>query len=886
MDRRLLLCAALHTSAILACALPAGAQPAPNARPAGGSVVAGAATIAQSPSTTTIEQSTQRAAINWQSFDIGSQQTVQFVQPSASSVTLNRVVGPNPSQIAGQIDANGQVVITNQSGVVFYKGSQVNTAGLMVSAAGIGNANFMAGRMVFDQVANPNASVVNQGSITIRDAGLAALVAPQVANSGVINAQLGHVVLAGAQTATLDLYGDGLMAIDVTGQVVQAPNGATALVTNTGIIRADGGTVQLTARAADGIVTNLVDAGGSVRANTVGSRTGSIVLNGVGGSITVAGQLTAAGSAAGNAGGSVEVDPSGSVTIAATARIDASGRAGGGVIAIGTTLARAKGGPGVTPQQTAANVTVAAGATIAANATAKGNGGRVAVLSSGSTVMNGAISAQGGPQGGNGGFVEVSGANLGMTGVVNLAAPAGNLGTLLLDPTNLDVVAGNTGAGSLDEDVPPTGIGIFYNTTSGPTSNGNETVANGAIDGATANVILQATNNLTVDANTPIVLQSGISLTMQTQTGNILVNAGSPITASGAGNLTLQAGLIRGSGGTLTLNSNLTTDTAGRTTLQADAGIALNATDLTTGTLDVSTISGGGVSQSAGGQVFVTTLQSSNGLAGNVGLTSNINSVTNLGPFTVTGGSLVLYDASGLTIDGLIAADFLTINATGRMTLAGNIATVGAPLAQQSGPTPVSGGSTLQVETLPTNFGAIAQFVQTGTAMLTDPPSTTLRIQLPATGGTASFANLVGPGANLVLGLGSGSASGSMQVGGLLVLGQGGSANLLGSVAGLTTAAAAALGQIAPAVDPKYTFNGCTIGLAACAPPPVTITVEPPLIPPVVPGGPVWFLPGPALPPVAALPTLDLIELPIPPLLTGELAPEDVVPPNISFEDY
>ena len=91
------------------------------------------------------------------------------------------------------------MVITNQSGVVFYKGSQVNTAGLMVSAAGIGNANFMAGRMVFNQAANPNAAVINQGSITVRDAGLAALVAPQVANSGVINARLGHVVLAGAR---------------------------------------------------------------------------------------------------------------------------------------------------------------------------------------------------------------------------------------------------------------------------------------------------------------------------------------------------------------------------------------------------------------------------------------------------------------------------------------------------------------------------------------------------------------------------------------------------------------------------------------------------------------------------------------------------------------
>ena len=354
MDRRLLLCTALHTGAVLAFALPAHAQPAPNARPTGGSVVAGAATIATSPTTTTIDQSTQRAAINWQSFDIGSQQTVQFEQPSSSAVALNRVVGPDPSEIAGRIDANGQVVITNQSGVVFYKGSQVNTAGLMVSAAGIGNADFMAGRMVFDQAANPNAAVINQGSITVRDAGLAALVAPQVANSGVINARLGHVVLAGAEKATLDLYGDGLMAIDVTGQVVQAPNGATALVTNTGVIRADGGTIQLTAQAADGVVQTLVNAGGKLRADTVGGRTGSVVLNGVGGSITVAGQLTATGTAAGTTGGNIEVDTSGSVTLAPTARINASGPAGGGVVAIGTTLARAAAARSVTAKQTAA----------------------------------------------------------------------------------------------------------------------------------------------------------------------------------------------------------------------------------------------------------------------------------------------------------------------------------------------------------------------------------------------------------------------------------------------------------------------------------------------------------------------------------------------------
>ena len=164
---------------------------------------AGSASISYSApaATTTIDQASQRAAINWQSFNVGGQQTVSFVQPSASATALNRVHSPNPSQIAGKIDANGQVVLINQSGVIFYKGAQVNTAGLIVSAAGMSNANFMAGKMVFDKAAKPNAAIVNQGTLTVKQAGLAALVAPRVANSGVIDATLGHVVLAGAKTA-------------------------------------------------------------------------------------------------------------------------------------------------------------------------------------------------------------------------------------------------------------------------------------------------------------------------------------------------------------------------------------------------------------------------------------------------------------------------------------------------------------------------------------------------------------------------------------------------------------------------------------------------------------------------------------------------------------
>jgi len=389
---------ALQATTLLLVSLPARSQPALNAHPVGGVVSAGSAAVTYAPGTTTITQSSQRAAVNWQSFNVGAQQTVNFRQPSASSSTLNRVLSPNPSQIAGTINANGQVVLLNQSGVVFAKGAQVNTAGLIVSAAGMSNANFMAGKMVFDQAAKPNAAVVNNGTLTVRQAGLAALVAPRVKNAGVITAKLGHVVLAGAKTATLDMYGDGLVSLDVNNAVTEAPVGpdgkpVTALVTNTGMIRADGGTVQLTARQADGLVDNLVEAGGKITAPSVGGKTGKIVLGGLGGSVVVDGTVSANGAAPGTTGGSVAVAASDGVTLTSRARVSASGSAGGGTVAIGTTLARAIGGPGTPAALTAKRVTIAPGARITANARVRGHGGRVTVLSGEATDKGGSIFA-------------------------------------------------------------------------------------------------------------------------------------------------------------------------------------------------------------------------------------------------------------------------------------------------------------------------------------------------------------------------------------------------------------------------------------------------------------------------------------------------------------
>lgn len=427
---------ALSSVALLVPAPQVVAQTAPNARPTGGVVVAGSAVISQDPTVTTITQTSQNAVVSWRSFDVGSQQRVHFQQPNPDAITLIRVTGPDLSQITGRIDANGQVVLTNRSGVTFFEGAQVNVSGVIVSSANINNPNFMAGRLVFDGSGGPNAEVANNGTITIKGARLAVLVAPRVANAGVLTAQLGDVVLAGAATVTVNPFAAGMQAVDVSGEVTQAPVGAdgkpvTALVSNTGTIDAAGGTVALTAVAADGIVHTLIESGGKVNAASVGAATGTVAVFGVGGSIVVQGELSAEGAAIHEAGGDIQVIATSDVTVDKGVTINASGKAGGGVVAVGTTLARASGGPGATAPL-AANATIASGATIKANATAAGAGGTVAVLSKGQTTMAGKIVARGGPQGGNGGSVELSGGALVHTGTINVSAPMGAPGTVLL----------------------------------------------------------------------------------------------------------------------------------------------------------------------------------------------------------------------------------------------------------------------------------------------------------------------------------------------------------------------------------------------------------------------------------------------------------------------
>ena len=416
----------------------ASAQPAPNARPTGGVILGGQASISQTVNNTVVSQTTQRAAVSWQSYDVGSQHTMTVQAPNAQAITLMIVRAPNPSQIAGRINSNGQIILVNQSGATFDKGAQVNVAGLVVSSPAADPAKFMAGgKIAFAQPGKPNAAIVNSGALTASGAGMLTMIAPSVRNAGTVNAKLGHVFLLGAKTATMNLFGDRLIAANITGAVTQAPDGATALVSQAGMVTTAGGSIQLAARAVDGIVTTLVSDTGTLTAPTAGSRAGTITLDGVGGSLSADGTLTALGAAAGDRGGRIGLLASADVTLGASANLRTSGLAGGGTIALGTTLKRAAGGPSVTSPRESKNLTVPSGAVVSANATRNGNGGHITMLSAARTAFAGSAAARGGPNGGNGGQIEISGNTLVLTGTTDVSAPHGTPGTILLDPHTL-----------------------------------------------------------------------------------------------------------------------------------------------------------------------------------------------------------------------------------------------------------------------------------------------------------------------------------------------------------------------------------------------------------------------------------------------------------------
>ncbi len=320
------------------------------ALPQGGKITQGTAGVTISGAGLTVTQDSDRAVVDWSAFDIAPSEAVHFSQPSAASAILNRIHDHKASVIDGKLTANGQVYLVNPNGMVFGKGAKVDVAGLVATTADIADTAFMAGDLRFDTPGNPNASIVNQGTITASDAGLAVLVAPTVRNDGVIIAHEGKVALGGGDVMTLDLYGDDLLHLAVSKKANQLA------VRNTGYV--SGHKITMNAASASHVLSSVVNTDGVLEASTARSDgRGGIILGGeiniAAPFVSIGGKLTANGrdggsirvranslsladtieaKGTGGKGGKVDITSSGLSMANSTSSINVSGTYGGGTI--------------------------------------------------------------------------------------------------------------------------------------------------------------------------------------------------------------------------------------------------------------------------------------------------------------------------------------------------------------------------------------------------------------------------------------------------------------------------------------------------------------------------------------------------------------------------
>jgi filamentous hemagglutinin family protein len=656
------------------------------ANPQGEVVVGGAAGFNRPDAATLIvNQNTDRAVINWNSFSIANGELTRFVQPSSSSAVLNRVVTANPSAIYGTLQANGNVYLINPGGVLVGAGGVVNTASFVASTHDINTEEFMKGGQL-NFKGNSDASVINEGNITARE-GDVFLIAKEVENEGQLMAKDGTVGMVSGTEVSLQAVGQGnykvrLMAAEtdptsprtsqgeggspsrkasesaaeiVNEGVIQAANAVLEAkgsylpmaIKNTGVIEATGlldngdGSVTLTGGEGDILNTGVVAAlqrsldgqretGGSIMmtAKNVTADPGSIITaagKDGGGAVKLRsadttilrGSIEVVGTSESAKGGKVQLLGE-KVGMFEGAKVDASGGAGGGQVLVGGDYL---GKNAEVPNAKA--VVMAPTAEIRADAKISGDGGKVILWSDDYTGFFGRVTALGGPQGGNGGFVETSSAgNLQAMGAVNASASKGLAGEWLLDPGDITVNA--TGP-----------------TTTGGFSGGNPLVFTAPGAGSVV---------LNTDINSALNL--GTSVTIQTGTGGefgITVDAPIAKTLDNATTLTLDAT------GTIEINADITSIANELNMVFRADSDANNDGDFT--------LNAGADLLSNGGNITVT--------AADVILTGTMNTLKTIQiPVAVTaGGSYVAGVVPTVTIAAPASAGGIAATATSLMGL-------------------------------------------------------------------------------------------------------------------------------------------------------------------------------------------------------------------------
>ncbi len=649
----------------------AAAQVASTQLPAGGSIVGGTGTInAASGNTLTIDQTSSRMALDWSTFDIGSAATVTFNQPSTSAVVLNRVQGGNPTQIFGNLNANGQVFLVNTNGMIFGSTAQINVGGLVASTLGISASDFMSGNDVLDAGGNTVALMSNSGTINAA-AGAVDLIGGKVVNSGTITASAGNINLIAADKVTLTFESGGFGVVVDKALQLQLD---TLAVDNSGTLSAPGGTITLQARAAQGMFDQLINNSGVISAAAISSGSDgsvSLVANG-------AGQTGIGG------GGSIDVG-SGTISISTDRGVQQSGAytagtlsgsIGGNASFTGNNHIATLGSLGVSGNLSLSNATdlTQSGALTVGGTSTFALGGHALTLDNAGNDFGQAVSLTSGSA-----TITDSGAlTLGTLATGNLTAISSgalNLGSGTVTGTLAATSNGGAISQSASNPLTVTGSSTLDAGTGAITLQQAANDFGGAVSLTGSGIALIDANALTIAALT-LGSDSALSLTA----GGTLILPTSAIN-TGSANLSLHSGNVLATAAALSgTNVNLS----------GDAGITLAHDVSATGTLAL-TASNSAIVQSAGA-LAVSGIGNVNAGSGAITLSGAGN---NFGQaVSLTGGTTAITDSGALTL-GTLATGNLNATSNGALNLGGG--TVAGTLDASSNGGAITQGNALAV---------------------------------------------------------------------------------------------------------------------------------------------------------------------------------------------
>ncbi|MEH2206110.1 MAG: CHAT domain-containing protein [Nostoc sp.] len=647
---------------------------------------------------------------SFQQFGISPEQIANFQASPALQNILGRITGGNASVINGLIQVTGgnaNLFLMNPAGFIFGANASLNVPGAftVTTANGIGFGsswfNAIGVNDYNDLVGNPNGfafstnqpgAIANAGNLVVGAGQNLNLLGGTVVNTGQLSAPGGQIALTsvpGQNWVRLSQPGNLLsLEIQPLASSSTQPNNWTIpiaslpellTVGNTGLTANPDGTVKLT--------------------------NSNVTISTTSGTTIVSGQVNAASQTGGT------VTALGKKVAVIDANINASGNNGGGTVLIGGDYQ----GKGTLPN--ADRTYVDSKSVINADSNLNGNGGQVIVWGNDTTQFFGKISARGGANAGNGGFVEVSGKNfLTFNGLVDTSAVNGNFGTLLLDPSTLTIIDGAAGTGDFDA--------TAGNIAFGDADIGANTVSWGAIAASGANINLQATGNITINditgatpgVTTPGVatlnLGNGGSFSLSSQTGsvnfvdptNTIGTTGGAINISGAslslGNLDTTVDFNRSGDINLFASGNISAGniiasgqgySAGNVqVVSSNGGITLNQIN-TSDSGGIGNATGGTVTLTAAGDILADTINSSSndangsGKAGDVAATTTDGSITTGainsfvvkeggGDFIGTAGAISLTARDNITVNDAINAFAIAtgVDGTGNVT-AGNV---------------------------------------------------------------------------------------------------------------------------------------------------------------------------------------------------------------------